>query len=100
MGTEDDELDSYLKELRRIGTDLEKAMHVAVRDIDRLGRDALKDATENAKKGGKEAEEALLRLERDLRNGTPSIRREMESVRRHLDETFENIEKEIRRGMK
>ena len=94
------ELDRYLKEIRRIGNDLDVAVRSAASDMDRLGREALRDAAENAKKGGKEAEQALLRLERELKEGGPNIRKEMEDLQRRMNEAVARVEQEIKRHIK
>ncbi|KAF5030321.1 hypothetical protein DSECCO2_639330 [anaerobic digester metagenome] len=91
------ELERYLKEVRRVGEDLEKAMRAAARDLDRLGRDVLDDTMVNAKKGGKEAEDALLRLEKDLQKGAPDLRREMDLLWKRFNEAAARVESELNR---
>ncbi len=66
------DLERYLRDIRRVGEDLEKAVRAAAKDLDRLGREVLEDTAANAKLGGKEAEEALLRLEKDQEGGPTS----------------------------
>jgi len=94
------DLDKYVKEIRRIGGDLERALRAAAQDLDRLGREALTEAAMNAKQGGKEAEQALLRLERDLREGGPNIRRGMEELQRRMNEAAAKLEEELKRPSK
>lgn len=87
----------YVREIRKVGEDLEKAMRSAARDLDRLGREVLDDTVTNAKLGGKETEEALLRLEKDLQEGAPNLRREMELLLKRLGDAAARVEKEIKR---
>ena len=75
-------------------------MRSAASDMDRLGREALQEATENAKRGAKEAEQALLRLESELKKGGPNIRKEMEDLSRRLGETVSRVEQEIGKRLK
>lgn len=100
MTNEGNELNRYLQEMKRIGKDLDKAMRAAAKDMDRLGRDALKDAENNAKLGAKEAEQALLRLEQDLKDGGPNIKKEMEDLQCRMTEMAARVEQEINRRIK
>lgn len=100
MGPEGSELEKYLREVKRIGSDLDRAMRLAAADMDRLGREALNEAAQNAKLGGKEAEQALLRLEKELKEGGPSIKKEMEDLQRRMSEAATKVEQEIRRHIK
>ncbi len=94
------DLERLMLDLRRVGEDLEKAMRSAAQDLDRLGKDVLDDTVANAKLGGKEAEEALLRLEKDLREGGPNLRREMELVLKRMGEAAAWVERELSRRQK
>ncbi len=94
------ELERYLQEIRQVGENLEKAMRSAAQDLDRLGREVLGDTVSNAKLGGKEAEEALLRLEKDLQEGAPNLRREMELLLKRLGEAAAKVERELDRSEK
>jgi len=87
----------YAREIRKVGEDLEKAMRSAARDLDRLGREVLDDTVTNAKLGGKEAEEALLRLEKDLQEGGPNLRREMDLLVKRLGDAAARVERELKR---
>jgi len=100
MSLEKSELEKYLHEMKRIGSDLEKVMRSAAGDIDRLGRDAVKEATENAKKGGVEAERALRRLEQEWKEGGPTIKKEMEDLQHLMNETVAKVEREIKKYLK
>ena len=99
MGPEGSELDKCLREIKRIGADLEKAMRSAASDMDRLGREALNGAVESAKVGGKEAEQALLRLEQELRQGGPNIKKEMEDLQHRMNEAVTRVEREIKKSL-
>ena len=94
------ELERYMQEIRQVGENLEKAMRSAAQDLDRLGREVLGDTVSNAKLGGKEAEEALLRLEKDLQEGAPNLRREMELLLKRLGEAAVKVERELNRSEK
>ncbi len=94
------ELERYMQEIRQVGENLEKAMRSAAQDLDRLGREVLGDTVSNAKLGGKEAEEALLRLEKDLQEGAPNLRREMELLLKRLGEAAAKVERELNRSEK
>jgi len=94
------ELERYMQEIRKVGENLEKAMRAAAQDLDRLGREALGDTVTNAKIGGKEAEEALLRLENDLQQGAPNLRREMDLLLKRLSEAAARVERELDRREK
>ncbi len=94
------DLERLMQDLRRVGEDLEKAMRTAAQDLDRLGKDVLDDTVANAKIGGKEAEDALLRLEQDLREGAPNLRREMDLVLRRMGEAAAWVERELSRRQK
>lgn len=94
------ELERYMQEIRQVGENLEKAMRSAAQDLDRLGREVLGDTVSNAKLGGKEAEEALLRLEKDLQEGAPNLRREMELLLKRLGEAAARVERELDRSKK
>ncbi len=98
--TVESDLEKYLREIKRIGSSLDQSMKAAAADMDRLGREALKDATEMAKVGGKEAEQALLRLEQELKEGGPNIRREMDDVQRRLEEVASRLEQDLKRFLK
>ncbi len=91
------DLERYMREIRQVGEDLEKAMRSAARDLDRLGREVLDDTVTNAKQGGREAEEALLRLEKDLQEGAPNLRREMDLLLKRMGEAAARVEKELKR---
>ncbi|OPX63732.1 MAG: hypothetical protein A4E30_00583 [Methanomassiliicoccales archaeon PtaB.Bin215] len=91
------DLERYMQEIRKVGEDLEKALRAAAQDLDRLGREVLGDTVTNAKLGGKEAEEALLRLEKDLQEGGPNLRREMELLLKRLNEAAARVERELDR---
>lgn len=91
------DLERYMREIRQVGEDLEKAMRSAARDLDRLGREVLDDTVNNAKLGGKEAEQALLRLEKDLQEGAPNLRREMDMVLKRIGEAAARVERELNR---
>lgn len=91
------DLERYMREIRHVGEDLEKAMRSAARDLDRLGREVLDDTVTNAKQGGREAEEALLRLEKDLQEGAPNLRREMDLLLKRMGEAAARVEKELKR---
>ena len=91
------DLERYMQEIRQVGEDLEKAMRSAARDLDRLGREVLGDTVTNAKLGGKEAEEAFLRLEKDLQEGAPNLRREMDLLLKRMGEAAARVEKELKR---
>lgn len=90
------DLERYMREIRQVGEDLEKAMRSAAKDLDRLGREVLDDTVNNAKLGGKEAEQALLRLEKDLQEGAPNLRREMDLVLKRMGEAAARVERELR----
>jgi len=94
------DIERYMKEIKRVGENLEKAMRAAAKDLDRLGREALGDTVTNAKLGGKEAEEALLRLEKDLQEGGPNLRREMETLVKRMNEAVAKAERELNRQEK
>jgi len=94
------EFERYLLEIRKVGEDLEKAMRSAARDLDRLGREVLSDTVTNARQGGKEAEEALLRLEKDLQEGGPNLRREMDLLLKRLNDAALRVEHELDRREK
>ncbi|MHC1679680.1 MAG: hypothetical protein AB9860_00295 [Methanomassiliicoccales archaeon] len=94
------ELERYMLEIRKVGEDLEKAMRSAALDLDRLGREVLGDTVTNAKQGGKEAEEALLRLEKDLQEGAPNLRREMDLLLKRLGDAAARVEQELTRREK
>ena len=94
------DLERYLRDIRRVGEDLERAVRTATKDLDRLGREVFDDTAANAKLGGKEAEEALLRLEKDLREGGPNVRREMETFINRLNEAATRVERELERREK
>lgn len=94
------ELERYIQEIRQVGENLEKAFRAAAQDLDRLGREVLGDAVANAKLGGKEAEEALLRLEKDLQEGAPNLRREMDLLLKRLNEAAARVERELDRRNK
>jgi hypothetical protein len=94
------ELERYMQEIRKVGEDLEKAMRTAARDLDRMGREVLGDTMSNAKLGGKEAEEALLRLEKDLQEGAPNLRREMDLLLKRLGDAAARVEQELKRREK
>ncbi|HNU35108.1 MAG TPA: hypothetical protein PKJ15_00785 [Methanomassiliicoccales archaeon] len=94
------DLEGYMREIRKVGEDLEKAMRAAARDLDRLGKEVLGDTVTNAKLGGKEAEEALLRLEKDLQEGAPNLRREMDLLLKRLSEAAARLERELDRSDK
>lgn len=94
------DLERYMQEIRKVGEDLEKAMRSATKDLDRLGREVLGDTVSNAKLGGKEAEEALLRLEKDLQEGGPNLRREMDKLLKRLGEAAARVERELDRREK
>jgi hypothetical protein len=100
MSPEGSDLDKYLSEIKRIGADLEQAIRKAASDMDRIGRDVLNDTVENARLGGKEAEQALLRLEKELKEGGPHIKKEMDDLQRRMNETASRVEQEIRRRLK
>lgn len=100
MSPEGSELDRYIREMKRIGSDLERAMRSAGSDMDRLGREALNEAAENAKRGGKEAEQALLRLEQELKAGGPNIRKGMDDLQQRMNEVAIRVEQEIKRRIK
>jgi hypothetical protein len=89
-----------MQEIRKVGEDLEKAMRTAARDLDRMGREVLGDTMSNAKLGGKEAEEALLRLEKDLQEGAPNLRREMDLLLKRLGDAAARVEQELKRREK
>ena len=91
------EFERYLLEIRKVREDLEKAMRSAAQDLDRLGREVLSDTVTNARQGGKEAEEALLRLEKDLQEGAPNLRREMDLLLKRMGEAAARVEKELKR---
>ncbi len=91
------DLERYMQEIRKVGEDLEKALRAAAQDLDGLGREVLGDTVTNAKLGGKEAEEALLRLEKDLQEGGPNLRREMELLLKRLNEAATRVERELDR---
>ncbi|NLX46789.1 MAG: hypothetical protein GXY70_01255 [Euryarchaeota archaeon] len=91
------DLERYLREVKRVGEDLERSMRSAALDLERLGREVLDDTVSDAKLGGREAEKALLRLERDLQEGAPNIRREMESLLNWLNEAVARVERELDR---
>jgi hypothetical protein len=91
------DLERYMREIRQVGEDLEKAMRSAARDLDRLGREVLGDTVTNARQGGREAEEALLRLEKDLQEGAPNLRREMDLLLKRMGEAAARVEKELNR---
>ncbi|GEM_PF-1142181 len=91
------DLERYMLEIRKVGEDLEKAMRAAAQDLERLGRDVLGDTVTNAKQGGKEAEEALLRLEKDLQEGGPNLRRETEILLKRFNEAAARVERELKR---
>jgi len=88
-------MERYLLEIRKVGEDLEKAMRSAARDLDRLGREVLGDTVTNARQGGKEAEEALLRLEKDLQEGGPNLRREMDLLLKRMNDAALRVEREL-----
>jgi len=94
------EIERYMQEIRKVGEDLEKAMHAAAQELDRLGKEALGDTVTNAKLGGKEAEDALLRLEKDLREGGPNLRREMDLLLKRLGDAAARVERELNRREK
>ncbi len=94
------DLERYMREIRKVGEDLERAMRAAAQDLDRLGREVLDDTVTNAKLGGKEAEEALLRLEKDLQEGAPNLRREMDLLLKRLSEAAARVERELDRSDK
>ncbi len=94
------EIERYRLEIRKVGEDLEKAMRSAAQELDRLGKEVLGDTVTNAKQGGKEAEEALLRLEKDLQEGGPNIRREMDLLLKRLGDAAARVEKELNRREK
>jgi hypothetical protein len=94
------DLERYMREIRKVGEDLERAMRAAAQDLDRLGREVLDDTVTNAKLGGKEAEEALLRLEKDLQEGAPNLRREMDLLLKRLSEAAARVERELDRADK
>ncbi len=94
------DLERYMQEIRQVGEDLEKAMRSAARDLDRLGREVLGDTVTNAKLGGKEAEEAFLRLEKDLQEGAPNLRREMDLLLKRMGDAADRVEKELNRSKK
>jgi len=89
------DMERYLLEIRKVGEDLEKAMRSAARDLDRLGREVLGDTVTNARQGGKEAEEALLRLEKDLQEGGPNLRREMDLLLKRMNDAALRVEREL-----
>ena len=91
------DLEHYMREIRQVGEDLERAMRSAARDLDRLGREVLDDTVTNAKLGGKEAEQALLRLEKDLQEGAPNLRREMDLLLKRVGEAAARVERELNR---
>lgn len=91
------DLERYMREIRQVGEDLEKALRSAAKDLDRLGREVLDDTVNNAKLGGKEAEQALLRLEKDLQEGAPNLRREMDLVLKRMGEAAARVERELNR---
>ncbi len=94
------EIERYRLEIRKVGEDLEKAMRAAAQELDRLGKEVLGDTVTNAKQGGKEAEEALLRLEKDLQEGGPNLRREMDLLLKRLGDAAARVEKELNRREK
>jgi len=94
------ELERYRQEIRKVGEDLDKALRTAAQELDRLGKDVLGDTVTNAKIGGKEAEEALLRLEKDLQQGGPNLRREMDLLLERLGEAAARVERELNRREK
>lgn len=94
------ELERYMQEIRKVGEDLERAMRASAQDLDRIGREVLGDTVTNAKLGGKEAEEALLRLEKDLQEGGPNLRREMDQLLKRLGEAVARVERELDRREK
>ena len=89
------EFERYLLEIRKVREDLEKAMRSAAQDLDRLGREVLSDTVTNATQGGKEAEEALLRLEKDLQEGGPNLRREMDLLLKRMNDAALRVEREL-----
>jgi hypothetical protein len=91
------DLERYIQEIRQVGENLEQAMRSAAQDLDRLGREVLGDAVANAKLGGREAEQALLRLEKDLQKGAPNLRREMDLLLKRLNEAAARVERELAR---
>lgn len=94
------DLERYMMEIRKVGEDLDKAMRSAARDLDRLGKEVLGDAVHNAKLGGKEAEEALLRLEKDLQEGGPNLRREMDLLLKRMGEAAARVQRELNRSQR
>ncbi|MHC1710472.1 MAG: hypothetical protein AB9819_08725 [Methanomassiliicoccales archaeon] len=94
------ELERYRQEIRKVGEDLDKAMRTAAQELDRLGKEVLGDTVTNAKIGGKEAEDALLRLEKDLQQGGPNLRREMDQLLKRLGEAAARVERELDRREK
>lgn len=94
------DLERFRLEIRKVGEDLEKAMRAAAQELDRLGKEVLGDTAANAKLGGKEAEEALLRLEKDLQEGGPNLRREMDQLLKRLGDAAARVEKELDRREK
>jgi len=55
----------------------------------------LGDTVTNARQGGKEAEEALLRLEKDLQEGGPNLRREMDLLLKRMNDAALRVEREL-----
>lgn len=91
------DLEHYVLEIRKVGEDLERSMRHAAHDLDRLGKEVLGDTVTKARLGGKEAEEALLRLEKDLQEGGPDLRREMDLLLKRFGEAAARIEQELKR---
>lgn len=91
------DIERHVKEIRRVGENLERAVRTAAQDLDRLGREVLEGTVTNAKLGGREAEEALLRLEKELQEGGPNIRKEMDNVLRRLSDAAARVERELER---